>query len=339
MRIGRWILRGSLGILVFAAGALAWVWTDRPDLAASGIPTASSVQNGSRPGSVRVTWLGVSTLLFDDGATKILIDGFFSRPDVLDLLGDRPIEPDLEAIDVALATWGIDEVAAIVPVHSHFDHALDTGEVARRTGAIVVGSLSTANAARGAGIGEEQILELSEGGSRQFGLFTLTLIPSRHAPVGAEGAAPYPGRIETPLVPPAPVSAWKEGVSFSVVLAHPQGVALVQGSAGAVTGALDGTRVDVILLGIGGLAGLGEEYSDRYWREIVETTGAHRVFPVHWDDFTREFGDIKPFPRLFDDSAASLGWLSERASRGDPIDLAFLPFGAPVALYSGRSPK
>ena len=32
---------------------------------------------------VKVTFFGVSTLLFDDGETQILLDGFFSRPSIL----------------------------------------------------------------------------------------------------------------------------------------------------------------------------------------------------------------------------------------------------------------
>ena len=44
-------------------------------------------------GPLGVTFLGVSTLLFDDGASAILFDGFFSRPSLL-RVGLGRIAPD-----------------------------------------------------------------------------------------------------------------------------------------------------------------------------------------------------------------------------------------------------
>ena len=43
-------------------------------------------------GSVKVTFLGVTTLLFDDGETQIMTDGFFSRPSLLQVA--RRVETD-----------------------------------------------------------------------------------------------------------------------------------------------------------------------------------------------------------------------------------------------------
>jgi L-ascorbate metabolism protein UlaG (beta-lactamase superfamily) len=105
----------------------------------------------------------VTTLRFDDGETRSLTDGFFSRPGLRDLALDRPVAPELAGIERALAEAGIERVAAPIPVHSHYDHAMDAGEVAKRTGALVVGSTSTAQVARGAGLAEESIAVPAEG--------------------------------------------------------------------------------------------------------------------------------------------------------------------------------
>ncbi len=68
-----------LVLLVVAAGAaMTWLWHDRPRLDDIRWPSAT-VASASVADQVTVTWLGVSTLLFDDGETQILIDGFFSR--------------------------------------------------------------------------------------------------------------------------------------------------------------------------------------------------------------------------------------------------------------------
>src|SRR5262245_51347253 len=49
-----------------------------------------------------VTFLGVATLLIDDGADAILIDGYFTRPSVAS--GSTPVTPDHGKIEAALET-------------------------------------------------------------------------------------------------------------------------------------------------------------------------------------------------------------------------------------------
>lgn len=321
-----------LALVLVAALAGVWIWNDRVDIDSLNLPAA---QTGTTDGgAVTVTWFGVTTLLFDDGETRLLTDGFFSRPGVIDLALDRSVSPDTAGIDRALREAGISQLAAIMTVHSHFDHAMDTAEVAKRTGAVVIGSASTANLARGAGLPEERIVDWTDGGSRTFGRFTVTFIRSRHMPLDAEGNPPFPGTIDAPLIPPAPVSAWREGGSYSIVIAHPRGTALVQGSAGYVDGALDAVRADVVFLGIAGLARLGREYTWHYWREIVARTRARRVLPIHYDDFTRPYGEVLPFPRIVDDLETSIGWLTDLADRRtDPVAVELLPWGRPVRLF------
>ena len=53
-------------------------------------------------GPISVTFLGVATLLLDDGETQLMTDGFFSRPGVLSV-GLRRIAPDPERIAACLA--------------------------------------------------------------------------------------------------------------------------------------------------------------------------------------------------------------------------------------------
>ncbi|MYE81558.1 MAG: MBL fold metallo-hydrolase [Gammaproteobacteria bacterium] len=103
-----------------------------------------------------VTWYGVSTLLFDDGETKVLTDGFFSRPFFAGL--DSIAEPDTAQIARMVETADLHDLAMITAVHSHFDHAMDLGVVALATGAAVFGSESTANVSRGAGVAESKIV-------------------------------------------------------------------------------------------------------------------------------------------------------------------------------------
>jgi len=322
----RWLGRVALLLVVLAAlaaGVLAWIDHDRPDLDDLGLSTAGAASGPLRPGqAVRVTWLGVTTLLFDDGETRFLVDGFFSRPSLIDIALERPVAPDLPGIERALSRVGVTSLAAVIPVHSHYDHAMDSGEVAKRTGATLIGSPSSANAARGAGLPEAQIEVVPDGASVALGRFTVTFVRSAHAPI-AGGGPPFPGTIDAPLVPPAPVSAWREDRSYSLAIAHPAGTAIVQGSAGFVAGELAGVDADVVFLGVGGLARLGPEHTARYGSEIVGATGARRVFPIHWDDFTRPYGEIVPFPEVFGGLADTV---AELRSLGPGVSFEWLPF-------------
>jgi hypothetical protein len=142
--------------------------------------------------------------------------------------------------------------------------------------------------------------------------------------------------VDGPLPHPARVSAFKEGGSYSIRIAHPSGTALVQGSAGFVEGELSGVSADVLYLGAGGIANLEEEtpgYIERYWAETVAATGAMRVHPIHLDDFTLPFGSFRSFPGPLDDVEASLAPLVALATR-DGVRFEMLPLLEPVGLVA-----
>ena len=235
---------------------------------------------------LQVTWLGTATVLVSDGENAILTDGFFSRPPLW-TLATQQIEPDLERIQAGLRQASITSLDAVVVLHSHYDHAMDAPEVARLTGALLVGSESTANVGRGWGLPEAYLRVPRDGEIMRFGAFELELVPSAHVPMGAAVArlTGHGENIDTPLVPPASVSAWKEGGSYALMVRHPQGKLLIQGSAGFVGGEFEGQEADVALLSTGSLGRQDDNYLRRYFEETVLTTGAHTVIPMHWDDF------------------------------------------------------
>ena len=140
----------------------------------------------STPG-LRVTFLGVSTLLFEDGETAILTDGFFTRPGKLRFLFTK-IEPDPDLIARQLQRAGVHNLGAVVVEHSHYDHAMDAPEVAKRTGAQLVGSPSTANIAVGYGFPKEKLTVVGDSANLHFGRFQITLLASGHVP---SRSAPY----------------------------------------------------------------------------------------------------------------------------------------------------
>lgn len=268
----------------------------RPDIAAYAhrfdVPAAAA----NSP--LTTTWLGVATVLVDDGESALLTDGFFSRPSLAEV-GLRKLAPSQARIDGCLHRAGIRRLEAVLPVHTHFDHALDSAVVAERTGATLVGGDSTANIGRGQGLSADQIVIAKSGHTLTLGNYDVELIESEHCPPDR-----YPGVITEPVVPPVKVSAYKCGEAWSTLITHrPTGrTLLIQGSAGSVRGALDGRRADVAYLGVGQLGVMPESYIVDYWTETVRAVGARRVVPIHWDDFFRPLSKpLRALPFAADD--------------------------------------
>ena len=194
---------GFTALLVVTSVIIAALWNDRPQLGE--IDWQPYPEYESRPDAVTVTWLGVTTLLFDDGSTQILIDGFFSRPSIADIVFSANVQSSAAKIDFVMDEYRMRRLAAIIPVHSHFDHAMDIGAIANRSSASIIGSETTANIARGAGVPEDQIVVAVSGSDHSFGEFSVRIIDSSHAPLGWGASVPYAGTIDAPLQLPAPV--------------------------------------------------------------------------------------------------------------------------------------
>ena len=282
------------------------------------------------PGGLQARFFGTTTIAIDDGATRIMIDGFFSRPGMLRSMFGK-VAPDAQRIDRALEQGEVTHAAAVLVAHSHFDHAMDCAAVADRTGAVVVGSQSTANIARGHGLAEDRIRVVKGGETLEFGGFTVQVFSSPHSP-----DLMFPGEITAPLRPPVRGSAYREGGSYSFLLRHTRGNVLIHPSANVTPGLYRGVRADVVFLGIGRLGKQSEEFQARYWQEVVRTTGAKVVIPIHWDDFTSSLDEpLQPMPRLLGDFDADMEQLRARAQADGVtvvLPLAFEPMTLPVGL-------
>jgi len=302
------------------------------------------------PGSLTVRFTGTSTLLFSDGETAWMVDGWFSRFGARRLFRGT-IAPDVAAIARGLERNGIGgegvgRLAAVIPVHSHFDHAMDAPEVAKRTGAILLGSTSTANIGRGWGLAESQIRIARNREPVRFGRFEITLVETRHFefpdPEVREQALERP-EIEAPLVPPVEAFAYRLGTPYAIHVRHPLGTFLVQGSAGYVPGGLAGFDAEVVFLGIGGLGTQTADYREDYWRETVVATGARQIIPVHWDTLMGPIegpfvGEVRAMGLLSSDGDRTLAFLEEKLAGSPELTISTLPRYDEVVLFPAREP-
>ena len=278
-QLALWILSMSFASLGTAAGLA--------DYSRAQLPEGKRAVSGTN--AVSVMFLGVTTLLIDDGETAIMTDGYFSRPGNV---STARISPDTAIITKHLQRAGVKSLAVVVPLHSHFDHALDSPLVARQTGALLAGSSSTANIARGYDFPQTSMRVVTDGQTLSYGKFKITFIVSAHLP--ADFAL---GEITAPIALPARASDFKVGEVYALLVEHDGRTILIQGSAGFKPGALNGRKAEVVYLGIGGLSGRDEAYQDAYWQETVQSVGAKRVIATHWDNFYKPLDEpLVPFP-------------------------------------------
>jgi L-ascorbate metabolism protein UlaG (beta-lactamase superfamily) len=289
----------------------------RPDLGRHSHRFSVPVAGPDAP--LTVTWLGVTTLLIDDGTSAVMTDGFFSRPG-LGRVGVGKVSPSPARVDGCLARVGVTRLAAVVPVHTHFDHALDSALVADRTGAQLVGGESAANVGRGHGLTADRLVIADSGTPIRLGAFDITLMKSRHSPPDR-----FPGTIDQPVVPPVRAAAYRCGEAWSALIHHRSSGRrlLIQGSAGFVKGSLTGRRAEVVYLGVGQLGVQPESYVVDYWMETVRAVGARRVVLVHWDDFFRPLSKpLRALPYVADDLDVSVRVLSRLAEQdGVALDM------------------
>ena len=296
----------------------------KPTMSEIGIAEAKPAEAGQ---DLTVIWFGVTTLLIDDGVTQILIDGYFSRPSLLDIALERMIEPDLAAIEGMLSRFEINRLKAVIPVHSHFDHALDSAEIAKQTGAQLMGSTTTAQIAAGSHLPITQIKVIETETIYPVGAFEVTFYPSQHAPLASNSA--ISGTVAAPLTLPAPYTAWKLGQAYTLIITHPKGRMLIQGSAGFVPDALAAIKVDAVFLGTGGLPNLSRAHQLAYLDEMVTQRHPRRVYTIHHDDLFGDLGNVEQnvlMPNFDQTQAFELG------QQVLPAQLLQMQFGVPINL-------
>lgn len=281
----------------------------RPDLAA--YSDRFDVPAAGPDSPLTVTWLGVATLLVDDGSSALMTDGYFSRPGLAQVAAGK-VAPAPARVDGCLARAKVSGLAAVIPVHTHIDHVLDSALVAERTGALLVGGESAANVGRGHGLSADRLVVAVSGELMPLGAFDVTLVESHHCPPDR-----FPGAITEPVVPPVKASAYRCGEAWSALIHHrPSGRRLlIQGSAGYVPEALDGMRADVVYLSVGQLGLQPRSYLVEYWNHTVRAVGARRVILIHWDDFFQPLSKpLRALPYAGDDLDVSIRVLDELAA-------------------------
>jgi L-ascorbate metabolism protein UlaG (beta-lactamase superfamily) len=286
MKLHRHFLR-RVAIVLALGGSLSACAPSYAPYARYELPPSSVPASKDR---LMAQFFGVSTILLNDGKKAVMTDGFFSRPSWGQLLFHK-IEPNETRIDEALAAGQVPDLLALMVIHSHHDHALDSARVAQKKGAVLIGSESTANIARGESF-TNRIITIRGGETIPFDPFTITVFRYPHSPGGVEPL--LRGEIKEELKPRAHSTEYREGGNFSFLIAYRGLRMLIHASANYIPGMYDNFSADIVFLSIGQLGQLNDKMARAYWHEVVEKTRARLVIPIHWDEFTEPLDKDKP---------------------------------------------
>lgn len=277
------------------------------------------------PGALKITFLGNSTLLLDDGTTKLLVDGYLSRPNPFrTFLGKMgPID---ERIIPELSSAGVGErLDAVVVGHAHHDHALDATLIADHYKTRVIGNASFAQIYRGSHAPDRPsrlTVIPTDGRSVRVGGFTVRFKPSKHVRSFFWLQKIIEGEITDPVSLPARFRQFKCGDVFALHISHKQGKVAVTTTAAALPTTFSGLKADVVFLGLGFLSKETDIEQNNYWRDTVQATNAGVVVPVHWDNFSRKLPKkggtsprLRPGPPFIDDTREVMELVKDKAGK------------------------
>ena len=160
-------------------------------------------KTATAPGGLQLTHFGAAAWRITDGKTTGYVDPYFSRLRTVKVFGTSFPPPsndprhvyrydEVPVSDTAMIDKHVTDANFILISHSHFNHCMDMPYIAKKTGAIVIGTESTANLARASGVPDRQLIPVRGGDDFDFGAISVKAIPSLHSS----------------LVIPSPYSLW-----------------------------------------------------------------------------------------------------------------------------------
>jgi L-ascorbate metabolism protein UlaG (beta-lactamase superfamily) len=233
------------------------------------------------PSKLRLGWLGTAAYRFDYEGHTLLVDPYVTRLSFGQFIGRAHVPPDERALD----RWfgDLSDNVTILIGHTHFDHALDTPSIARRTGAPVYGSRSLVQLMRISGL-EHQAIEVEPYRTYERGPFAFRFVPSKHSKLALGLAVTMGGELTCDHLDQLAPREYRCGQVWGLHIDVAGTTFYHQGSADLVDDAIraDERGVDFFLCGIS-----GRRFTDRYTARILRRLEPRVVVPGHYDNFFR----------------------------------------------------
>ncbi|WP_084696422.1 MBL fold metallo-hydrolase [Maribacter thermophilus] len=245
---------------------------------------------------VHMKYLGVAGWEITNDSLTILVDPYISRvklkgnPRFYGEGDDRKVYDgdDIYESDTVAINKVITKADYILVHHSHTDHLADVPYIAKKTGAVVIGTETTSTILKAYGIAQKQLITVKGGEDYQFDGFSVRVVPSIHSALGDKRyfqSETYsdPAKLNVPLR----VGEFIEGGSLMFLLRIDSHKILTSGSMNFIEREVAGLRPDVLVPGIN----LSRLEIYKYTERLMSLTGFPKtIIPVHWDNFRVPYG-------------------------------------------------
>ena len=240
------------------------------------IPTELKAPSGGdlslQKGGVRLRWLGISGYELSDGKTTILLDPTLTRPTLGQLISG-PIHVEEEGLK------GIRRADFILVNHAHHDHAMDVPALAKRTGAVVLGSTSTIQLCRSRGVPDKQLRVVEAGQVLTLGTFKAVVGDSKHTSImGVPN--PMGGVIPSDAEDPLWFFQYTNDGCRSYHLTGGGATLWFHPTSTFAEGELRGLKAQTLILGV-----TGDPQTPEKLKPILAVVRPKRVIPTHYDNF------------------------------------------------------
>lgn len=226
---------------------------------------------------LELEWLGVAGYRLSYEGQTIYIDPYLSRVPLSSVIHRTPALANPALHERYLRPAG--RLAGVLVGHTHFDHAIDVPEIARRHGCSAYGSSSLVNLMRLHGLGERAV-EVEPGHRYELGPFTVTFVPSLHSKLLLGFAVPFDGELTCEHLDALSPAAYKCGQVWGIHVEVAGMSFYHQGSANLIDDAIPHGGVDVFLAGIA-----GRSFTRDYWERILPRLQPQTIVASHFDDF------------------------------------------------------
>jgi L-ascorbate metabolism protein UlaG (beta-lactamase superfamily) len=249
---------------------------------------------GTKPGGLRVTYLGTNGYQLECNGRFLLVDPYFTRASLGRVGLGLPLRSDLVRVDTALARLA-KKADVVIATHGHFDHALDLPHVMRATGAQLLAPATTVKLATLAGAPAEKSRTIRAGQTMRVGPWKITAVEARHDCIF--GLQPFPGEVEGERIP-RNAGDWKLGTPLAFLI-EAGGKRVYVDAGGRPDGPVPRVgRVDLAIVGVA-----LKDSRDRL-PALLNALKPRYFLPSHQDDFFRSlewgfrFGPLTDFPKV-----------------------------------------
>lgn len=273
--------------------------------------------------AVQARWMTVSSVLLDDGKTKLLFDPAWTRPGFKHWLNISDFKSDETLVSGILKKNYLDRVDAVFASHSHFDHVMDAPMVSKLSGAVFYTDKSSERIARAYKEPRIRTINIIPNLEIRVGDFLITPIPRTHSEI-LHLFYFLPGEVPENTN----LSFWDYhvGDTWFYLIKHPSGNILIdQGSEPHIAKIKKHTdKIDILIQGVANrkddetiLNGYVKEFKPKYF------------MPLHFDNFFADFDEGK----YSDLPGVKLDQIVEKLKKAYPTMKVDRPlYGKPVTV-------